>query len=202
MKKSYVKKEKSEKNLLPEKNQLTKKLYINVGKFLAIMAVLLDHNFRNLYSNLNLLHLSFFSVSLFILLSGVTSYISCKSHYAKRGLKETLRRISSIFIPYVVASAVYLILNTKILDFDILWQTIWSFNASGPFYFVLFYIELIVISPFLFELILLINSSKYSFPIHLISIILQGGGGAFCYSNIPSIQVWVVRRHICSVEHT
>ena len=48
--------------------------WIDIGKSFAIIAVLTDHLYRILYSRGSIQYFSWFSVSLFILLMGVTTY--------------------------------------------------------------------------------------------------------------------------------
>lgn len=50
--------------------------WINCAKAIAIFAVLIDHTNGILYTNANIAMASYYSVSLFILISGMLSYIS------------------------------------------------------------------------------------------------------------------------------
>lgn len=50
--------------------------WLDFGKFIAILAVLLDHSSGLLYKTPLIQRATFFSVSLFILTSGITSYYS------------------------------------------------------------------------------------------------------------------------------
>ena len=50
--------------------------WINCAKMVAILAVMTDHTFDVLYTNSKIAMASYFSVSLFIILSGMTSYLS------------------------------------------------------------------------------------------------------------------------------
>jgi hypothetical protein len=144
--------------------------WINIGKFIAILGVIVDYN----PSTSNAVRiLSYFSVSLFILLAGVTSYYSCLNHYSKKGIKETLRRVSRIFIPYAAATAIYQLFNHRFLDFGLFWDNLIHFNASLPFYFVLFYMELVFISPVLFEVIYIINSKCKKVPHNILTHIIM-----------------------------
>ena len=84
--------------------------WINVGKFIAISAVIVDHC-PALHITPYIQILSYFSVSLFVLLSGITSYYSCERHYSEGRAKEAFRRLSVVLIPYTVATAFYQINN-------------------------------------------------------------------------------------------
>lgn len=55
----------------------SKRVYwIDFAKFLAILAVMVDHTYGVLYHNQKVAFASYYSVSLFIILMGITSYWS------------------------------------------------------------------------------------------------------------------------------
>ena len=54
--------------------------WINCAKCVAILAVLVDHTYQRLYDNQDISKLSYFSVSMFILLAGMTTYMSIENH--------------------------------------------------------------------------------------------------------------------------
>lgn len=66
---------------------MQKEKWINISKAVAIMAVMIDHIHGILYDSYNVLYASFFSVSLFVLLMGVTSYWSYDNSENKIGSK-------------------------------------------------------------------------------------------------------------------
>lgn len=151
------------------------KHWINAGKFIAIVAVIVNHTHNLIYKNETIEYISFFSVSLFILLSGVTSYYSCERHYANRGIKELLRRISSIFIPYVVATAAYMFINDGTINARGFLSHIIHFSASIPFYFIFFYMQLVAISMYLYDFICVLNSKKHPVILHILATITLAG---------------------------
>ena|GEM_PF-512214 len=136
-----------------DKMTVIKKQWIDVIKAVAIIAVVIDHSYRLLYDNSYIQQCSFFSVTVFIFLSGITSFYSISRRGNDFGLKETFRRIKPILIPYIFATAIYLICANNFFDFKTFWNSVINFNASPPFYFVLFYIQLVIISPLLYHLI-------------------------------------------------
>lgn len=149
---------------------MEKKNWVSCGKAIAMAAVITDHMCHVLYENGAIAYLSFFSVTLFILLSGVTSYYSNKKHANERGLKETFRRIGTIFIPYAVATAVYLIYDFRAFYLETYLHYLFAFNLSGPFYFVAFYIQLVIISPFLYDVIII--SGRYRFSVLINGLVI------------------------------
>lgn len=70
---------------------LSKRVYwVDVAKLLAVVAVIMDHTYGILYSNERVAYASYYSVSLFILMMGVTSYWS----YSKndKGVSEKIKK--------------------------------------------------------------------------------------------------------------
>lgn len=53
-----------------------KERWINIGKFVAIFAAIVDHLRGSLYSSEGIQRISYVSVSLFIFLMGITTYWS------------------------------------------------------------------------------------------------------------------------------
>ena len=54
--------------------------WLNCAKCMAILAVIVDHTNGILYTNPHIALASYFSVSLFILIAGMTSYMSDLRH--------------------------------------------------------------------------------------------------------------------------
>ena len=127
--------------------------WINGAKFIAICAVLVDHTNGILYTNQRFGWLSYFSVTAFVLLSGITSFYSNSKHCEVGIKKQIYRRIKGIFVPYAVAVLFYQIVAYRFWDLKQYIQGLFAFNVSGPFYFVVFYIQLMIVSPFIFLLI-------------------------------------------------
>ncbi len=133
--------------------QVNKVQWINVAKFVAILAVLVDHSNGVLYTDRRIALMSYFSVSLFIFLAGITAYWS-NSRIAEKDYPSwydaTIRRIKKIFFPYVFATVLYQVAATHCWSFDIWILNLIHFNASGPLYFVALYMQLLLVSPLLY----------------------------------------------------
>lgn len=145
--------------------------WIDAAKFVAICAVILDHSCGKLYTRESVQLFSLFSVSLFILLSGFNSYYSNKRHYCDNKYLYCLNKIKSIFLPYMFATVVYECLKDHSFDFYKYCVYLIKFNATPPLYFVSFYIELIIISPILYNMLMLCNRGKCSLIKKIISIV-------------------------------
>ncbi|MFX3632167.1 MAG: acyltransferase [Candidatus Pristimantibacillus sp.] len=126
--------------------------WIDFLKGVAILAVVLDHLHGIIYNNTQIHLLTQYSVTLFILLAGVTSGISNSNNTLKYS-PYIIRKLRSIFIPYMLATVIYhIVANSYHFNFELFKQQLIMFNASGPFYFVLFYMQLVIVSPFLYKL--------------------------------------------------
>ena len=130
-----------------------KENWISIGKLIAIIAVLTDHLHGTLYSSEELQRLSFYSVSLFILLMGVTTYWSFSKATCSVG-KKVIKRVIGITVPYSVAVFVYEVVNHKGFSLENYINSLIHFNASEPHYHVLLYIQLLIIAPIMFYFII------------------------------------------------
>ena len=123
--------------------------WVDVAKFIAILAVMVDHTNGILYCNPHVALASYFSVSLFIVVMGVTLFWS----YSRRGADVGLaKRCWTIFRPYSIATFIYCLFSYKAFDFEVYLKHLVGFSASGPFYYVLLYLQLLLIPPYLFRM--------------------------------------------------
>lgn len=122
--------------------------WINCAKAVAIFAVMIDHTRGDLYVSDKISMASYFSVSLFILLLGMTTYYS----YEKNNRSGVIiDRCKNILIDYSIATFIYLIFEVRYFDFTLYLKYLISFDISGPFYYVLLYIQLLIISKTIFD---------------------------------------------------
>lgn len=154
---------------------MKKENWINMAKFIAILAVMVDHTNGVLYTRRSVALASYFSVSLFIFLMGITTFWSYERNVGKLKTK-VIQKISAISVSYFLATAVYQVAAFHNFDFGRYVTALISFNASGPFYFVLLYIQLVFVSPFIFYLIKIIGKTN-SKKIAVIHCIFVWGGG-------------------------
>lgn len=135
-----------------EKKQIE---WINGAKFVAILAVLVDHTYGILYNNPDIAKATYFSVALFVLLSGMTSYLS-DMRYMKNGegggwAKRFICSCKKMLGAYCVATVFYLIIMTHEFNLIQYISCLIRFNASAPFYFVMVYIQLMLVNKLLFD---------------------------------------------------
>lgn len=143
-----------------EKNKRDTIKWINIAKFIAIMAVIIDHVNGILYDNPIFAWLSYFAVTVFIFLSGVTSFYSNQRHYKDNFFKDLIRRIKGIAIPYIIATAIYQFATYRFWDLKTFIYHLLHFNISGHFYYILVYLQLIIISPLLYRMIMICMNKK------------------------------------------
>lgn len=147
--------------------------WIDCLKVIAILAVLVDHTKGILYTNEMIRFASYYSVSLFVILGGITGYQSNKKHIKEPYVKNVVRQIGSLIVPYAVATAVYLFYNNKSLNLKEYLLALGNFTASGPFYFVLFYVQLLVISRFLYLVVEVTGKSPYAKILYIIEVVVS-----------------------------
>lgn len=137
-------------------------VWIDCAKFLAILAVLIDHTKGILYEGETVQYIFFYSVAVFFFLSGMTSYYSLRSR-KETGLSWVGRRLWRILVPYLAAVAVYQYVKSGYL-FSLGNFVLWAlnFNVEGSFYFVLIYLQLIAAAPVLYLITVFCRRGRFS----------------------------------------
>lgn len=123
--------------------------WINCAKFVAIMAVLVDHTRNTLYRSNTVWTFSFYAVSLFVILSGMTSYIS-ETRRKETYVSDFIHSGKKIFVDYCIATLIYQIAMYHYLDLALYFKYLLYFNISGPFYFVCLYLQLMLVKKILY----------------------------------------------------
>ena len=115
-----------------------------------MLMVLLDHSYLKLYDSLTLWRLSYCSVSLFILLSGITSFLSLRRHAGQPLWRVMAHHLLAEAVPYLFCVAVLQVMRTGSFNVPLYLRNAASFSYEPPYYFLLFYFELVVVSPLLY----------------------------------------------------
>ena len=126
-------------------NDITSKR-IQVLRGLAIIAVVIIHSNAN--GIISVIDRPFvnFAVAIFIFISGYLtklSYSDIRNFYKKRIVK--------VGMPYIVWTIIYTIANNKM---EVIFLYLISGGGATPFYFVIVYIQLVLITPIINKLIL------------------------------------------------
>lgn len=127
--------------------------WIDFIKGIAIVAVMIDHLSGIIYTNEHLKNASFFSVSVFIILSGITSYLNGNCETLSCYAIEVWKKCKKIVGAYLIAVLIYLIVRTHRFDLQEYVDNICFFNITGPHYFVLLYIQLMILCPLLRKIV-------------------------------------------------
>lgn len=163
--------------------------WVDFAKLIAILAVLTDHTSGILYANQRVTIYSYFSVNVFIIIMGVTSYWSY-SKYTGNIPTKVLQGCWKILRPYIIATFVYGILIDNHFNFLLFLNRLVHFSASEPFYFVLLYIQLLFVVPLFYYFLLKTSTSKYECVLELLAlfIVLIVSGLTTTFTNI--LDVW------------
>ena len=175
-----------------QKNEKRSIVWIDCAKFLAILAVLIDHGKGILYEGETIQYISFFSVSVFFFLSGMTSWYSLERKKEEETFVHwTARRLWWITVPYLVAVAVCQFFKsgfTMSLGPYIMWAL--NFNLEGQFYFVLIYLQLIAAAPVLYLLTVFCRRGKFSFLWRLGYLAAALAISLFCVKHTVALQTY------------
>ena len=141
--------------------------WINVAKTCAMGGVLIEHVNGIFYSDQKIYRSTWYCVALFVFLTGYGIMESWERNQ-KIFVKKRLLKISAA---YLIATIFYILLKDGFLDFGELIYYLLHFNASGPFYYVWVYMQLIMISPILVCVILWVNKGKSNFARHILVLL-------------------------------
>ncbi len=121
-------------------------IWINIVKLIAILAVLTDHSEMILYNDPSIAIATYFSVTVFVFVSGMMTYGSIHRHdlpyvdYLKRSLMKVIPG-------YLVVVFIYmLVMCGGYFDLKTYFDNVLSFNVSAHFYYISVYIQLMLIS--------------------------------------------------------
>lgn len=127
-----------------------------------------------LYTDKRIVNSVLWVVSAFVILGGYNTM----SSWRRDGSIKVVKKISKIFIPYIVCTCIYVIWEYQFFNLEVVWQKVLHFNAAGPLYFVAVYMQLVVISPFLVGVIIWAEEKRKFFR-HVIALSL-----VLCFSYV------------------
>lgn len=127
--------------------------WLNCAKLIAIIAVLTDHSHMVLYDSQKIAVVSYFSVPLFITVSGMTSYISNSKRSDESWYKTFWRNSKGILTAYMAATFIYQIAENHYFDFEVYLNHLYRFDMASPFYYVLLYIQLMLVNRIIYHFI-------------------------------------------------
>ena len=154
-----------------------RKAWIDAAKFIASMAVVIDHTYKYLYVNSDIAVGSRFSVSLFILLSGITAWIQDWKYTQGGVFSNLVHDLRKIIPAYLMASFIFLIVDTHFFDLRTYFLHIIFFDTRMAYYFVLLYIQIMVLNRILFGILRRIPENRcviYEIVIFAVMAVLSG----------------------------
>lgn len=162
--------------------------WLNFLKGIAIIAVVFDHMHNFLYQSEYLWSLSFYSVTLFTFVAGITSCLSMEKRMRLDcyDLAYTWKRLKKILIPYAVATAFYVFVKNQFFDFKTYLEALVTFSGAAPFYFIVYFVQLIVAAPLLFLVIYKIKRKS----LHVLFLIGTAVFSGLCLKFTYIIKTW------------
>lgn len=154
--------------------------WIDAAKFFAVIAVAVDHCNGFLYTNQLIAYASYYSVSLFVLLAGISIWIAY-DRGKEISFVGQLKKVRSIFCAYALATLIVLCIAQHRFDLKTYLEHLVSFNIQGPYYYIVFFVQLLMIAPILVRWCRFANSKKHKWIVHIGSLCALGW---FAYISI------------------
>lgn len=133
--------------------------WINCAKFMAVFAVLIDHTNHILYENYDIVYASFYSVSLFVIISGYLCFES-DSRYNRSYLQTVYKSCKRIVLAYLIATLIYFVVKYHAFALRLFLSALIRFNISGPLYYVALYVQLMIANKVVYKV--LVHGEKYN----------------------------------------
>ncbi len=159
--------------------------WIDCAKAIAIMAVIVDHCNGILYSNPWIAKASYFSVSLFVILAGISVGMSYKNDIVTEKNK-IIKKVKNLYIQYAIATLIVISITNKFFDLKVYLDNLINFSAAGPYYYFVFYFQLVVISPILIQWCRFCEKHKMKYVWHIGTLFVLGilAAGTINYTYI------------------
>lgn len=124
--------------------RVKRKRWLDCTKAVAIIAVIVDHTYGVLHGDKILLYASFFSVGLFVLTAGFVVNIDRVKSFSYQA-----KKVGKMFLQYAIATAIVLFCVERFFDLKQYIMHLLNFSITPSYYYMLFFIQLILISPLL-----------------------------------------------------
>ena len=141
-------------------------IWIDCAKLVAIIAVVVDHCNGFAYHNQVFAQISYFSVSLFVLLSGLSTGMNQK----RRTFSHQLKRIGKLFKSYALATFIILIWHFRFFDLKTYLTHLINFSIQGQYYYLVFFFQLLFVTPYLLDWFLFCRKKKYAALLHILTL--------------------------------
>lgn len=111
--------------------------WIDCAKAVAIVGVVIDHCNGVLYKSPLIAQASYFAVSLFVILSGISAVYSISNKAID--YKYQFKRVENLYLKYAVATFLLLIWYYHFFDLKTYITYLLNFSIEGAYYFLLFF---------------------------------------------------------------
>lgn len=158
--------------------------WIDFLKGIAMLAVLTDHA-HFIHGNILLASHCVFSIPMFFLVSGFTMSTSLGNAKTVDS-KYVMRRLLRILVPYAIGTICYQIfIDHYVFDLKRSITYLLNFNADDVMYFVLVYIQFVIIAPFVYRIVNRHRSIIYDLFILLVFYLVS----ILCYERTIMVSV-------------
>ena len=113
------------------------------------------------------------------MLSGVSALLTYRQG-RQGGIRHQMNRIFKLFMQYALATAVLQMWYDGIWDLKTYLSYIADFNVAAPYYFFVFFFQLLFITPMLLKWCSFCGSRRHSYLWHLISLVILGYISTLC----------------------
>lgn len=134
--------------------------WIDCTKFVAILGVVVDHCNGYLYINPYIAYASYYSVSLFVLLAGISVWISF-ARGKEISFSRQLAKVGKLLTAYAVASFVVMCATQRRFDLVTYLNFLVNFNIQPPYYYLVFFMQLLIVAPIMVKWCAFVNTKKY-----------------------------------------
>ncbi|MDH4319426.1 MAG: acyltransferase [Desulfobulbaceae bacterium] len=152
-------------------NQPQKRLlWVDFCKGMAMIAVITDHCYGLIYTNRVIQYHTIFSVTLFVFIGGINYAISLQKSNGNH-IKNIFQRIQRIIYPFLLSTLCWSIFYEK-GKFDMVnfLSMVINFKATGAYYFICFFMQLIALSPVIYYFV-----NNYNNHISHLCIVISSG---------------------------
>lgn len=147
--------------------------WIDGARFVAVTAVTLDHCGGFLYTNQLISYATHYSVGLFVLLAGISIW-TAYSQGKEISYERQFNKVKSIFYAYALATLIVLCIERHQFDLKTYLRYLVSFNIQAPYYYIVFFIQLLMSAPILVGWCRFVNSKKQKWILHIGSLCALG----------------------------
>ena len=160
-------------NMADNKEKTTRVLWIDCAKTMAIIAVLIDHSNGVFYTSSWVATSSYFSVSVFVILAGMTQKMVTLRRKTISGGGQWAR-ITRMLRDYAIAVFLLQCFYCRFFDLKTYINYLLNFNIQAPYYFLVFFIQLVAIAPILIQWNLYCTQQKHASWYHLLTFVVLG----------------------------